>query len=112
MARMAALFYKDDCGIRPERHRGVAQPGSALGLGPRGRRFESSRPDQKRNQPSPQESLPRQPPAYFHQNAKNLVFLADFGLSLWYMSLRKLSHFVDVLEVGHYTWRLALERSA
>ena len=26
--------------------RGVAQPGSALGLGPRGRRFESSRPDQ------------------------------------------------------------------
>src|SRR6185503_13142512 len=25
--------------------RGVAQPGSALGLGPRGRRFESSRPD-------------------------------------------------------------------
>ena len=27
--------------------RGVAQPGSALGLGPRGRRFESSRPDQK-----------------------------------------------------------------
>ena len=28
------------------RSRGVAQPGSALGLGPRGRRFESSRPDQ------------------------------------------------------------------
>jgi hypothetical protein len=26
--------------------RGVAQPGSALGLGPRGRMFESSRPDQ------------------------------------------------------------------
>ncbi len=25
--------------------RGVAQPGSALGLGPRGRRFKSSRPD-------------------------------------------------------------------
>ncbi len=29
--------------------RGVAQPGSALGLGPRGRRFESSRPDQNLN---------------------------------------------------------------
>src|SRR5258708_5627519 len=29
--------------------RGVAQPGSALGLGPRGRRFESSRPDQRIN---------------------------------------------------------------
>ena len=27
--------------------RGVAQPGRALGSGPRGRRFESSRPDQK-----------------------------------------------------------------
>src|SRR6185503_9868786 len=26
--------------------RGVAQPGRALGSGPRGRRFESSRPDQ------------------------------------------------------------------
>lgn len=26
-------------------HRGVAQPGSALGSGPRGRRFESSHPD-------------------------------------------------------------------
>src|SRR5205807_3193563 len=31
---------------RSETARGVAQPGSALGLGPRGRRFESSRPDQ------------------------------------------------------------------
>ena len=30
--------------------RGVAQPGSALGLGPRGRRFESSRPDHKYQQ--------------------------------------------------------------
>ena len=30
----------------PQLLRGVAQPGSALGLGPRGRRFESSRPDQ------------------------------------------------------------------
>ncbi len=29
-----------------QERRGVAQPGSALGLGPRGRRFESSRPDQ------------------------------------------------------------------
>src|SRR6266404_6542589 len=29
--------------------RGVAQPGSALGLGPRGRRFKSSRPDQNLN---------------------------------------------------------------
>ena len=29
-----------------ESFRGVAQPGSALGLGPRGRRFKSSRPDQ------------------------------------------------------------------
>ena len=28
------------------KQRGVAQPGSALGLGPRGRMFESSRPDQ------------------------------------------------------------------
>ena len=27
--------------------RGVAQPGSASGLGPEGRRFESCRPDQK-----------------------------------------------------------------
>ena len=27
--------------------RGVAQPGRALGSGPRGRRFKSSRPDQK-----------------------------------------------------------------
>ena len=27
--------------------RGVAQPGRALGSGPRGRRFESSRPDKK-----------------------------------------------------------------
>ena len=26
-------------------HRGVAQPGSALGSGPRGRRFKSYRPD-------------------------------------------------------------------
>jgi hypothetical protein len=31
--------------------RGVAQPGSALGLGPRGRRFESSRPDHQRRLP-------------------------------------------------------------
>ena len=30
-----------------DRCRGVAQPGRALGSGPRGRRFESSRPDQK-----------------------------------------------------------------
>ena len=28
-------------------YRGVAQPGSALGLGPRGRWFESNRPDHK-----------------------------------------------------------------
>ena len=28
-------------------YRGVAQPGSASGLGPEGRRFESYRPDQK-----------------------------------------------------------------
>ena len=28
-------------------HRGVAQPGSASGLGPEGRRFESYRPDHK-----------------------------------------------------------------
>ncbi len=28
--------------------RGVAQPGSASGLGPEGRRFKSSRPDQRR----------------------------------------------------------------
>ena len=28
-------------------NRGVAQPGSASGLGPEGRRFESCRPDQK-----------------------------------------------------------------
>jgi hypothetical protein len=27
--------------------RGVAQSGSAFGLGPKGRRFESSRPDQQ-----------------------------------------------------------------
>lgn len=27
--------------------RGVAQPGSASGLGPEGRRFESSRPDKR-----------------------------------------------------------------
>jgi hypothetical protein len=32
-------------GVYNYRLRGVAQPGSALGLGPRGRRFESSRPD-------------------------------------------------------------------
>ena len=30
--------------------RGVAQPGRALGSGPRGRRFESSRPDQRKRQ--------------------------------------------------------------
>src|SRR6185503_15331771 len=35
-------FWTSVCRTR----RGVAQPGSALGLGPRGRRFESSRPDQ------------------------------------------------------------------
>ncbi len=29
--------------------RGVAQPGRALGSGPRGRRFKSFRPDQKRS---------------------------------------------------------------
>ena len=29
-----------------KRSRGVAQPGSASGLGPEGRRFESFRPDQ------------------------------------------------------------------
>lgn len=29
--------------------RGVAQPGSAPGLGPGGRRFESCRPDKKEN---------------------------------------------------------------
>ena len=28
-------------------NRGVAQPGSASGLGPEGRRFKSCRPDQK-----------------------------------------------------------------
>jgi hypothetical protein len=39
MARLAKGPY-------PPVVRGVAQPGSALGLGPRGRRFESSRPDQ------------------------------------------------------------------
>lgn len=34
-----------------QRFRGVAQFGSALGLGPRGRRFESCRPDQRRGEP-------------------------------------------------------------
>src|SRR6266705_3364691 len=34
------------CSIRiASAYRGVAQPGSALGLGPRGRWFESNRPD-------------------------------------------------------------------
>ena len=32
--------------VRPQKCRGVAQPGRALGSGPRGRRFKSSRPDQ------------------------------------------------------------------
>ena len=31
-------------------HRGVAQPGSAPGLGPGGRRFESCRPDYFKNE--------------------------------------------------------------
>src|SRR5205814_8336204 len=106
------LSYRADRGIRPESHRGVAQPGSALGVGPRGRRFESSRPDQKRSQPSqPTPRYPSNRRFIFHRNAKNLLFLADFGLSLWYMSLRKFSHFVDVLEVGHHTWRLALQQA-
>ena len=35
--------------LKVGKFRGVAQPGSALGLGPRGRRFESSRPDQVRS---------------------------------------------------------------
>jgi hypothetical protein len=30
---------------RTQWHRGIAQPGSALGLGPRGRKFESCCPD-------------------------------------------------------------------
>jgi len=45
------LFVEFDsaCGLPYYRLtcRGVAQPGRALGSGPRGRRFESSRPDQK-----------------------------------------------------------------
>jgi hypothetical protein len=32
--------------LRSDPRRGVAQPGRALGSGPRGRRFKSSRPDQ------------------------------------------------------------------
>src|ERR1041385_9234717 len=43
------MWWSLECRVRFEvsqRTRGVAQPGSALGLGPRGRRFESSRPDQ------------------------------------------------------------------
>ena len=40
---MASLFPQQRA------RRGVAQPGSALGLGPRGRRFESSRPDHLSN---------------------------------------------------------------
>ena len=35
-----ALIVRVEC-----RHRGVAQSGSASGLGPEGRRFESYRPD-------------------------------------------------------------------
>ncbi len=38
--KINALDYKTKC-----LDRGVAQPGSALGSGPRGRRFESSHPD-------------------------------------------------------------------
>ena len=37
-------------------YRGVAQPGSALGLGPRGRWFESNRPDQNRKEARVKES--------------------------------------------------------
>ena len=33
-----------------ERHRGVAQPGSALGSGPRGQEFKSPLPDQNLNE--------------------------------------------------------------
>ena len=37
------------------RERGVAQPGSAPGLGPGGRRFESCRPDEKKHERSRKE---------------------------------------------------------
>ncbi len=44
--------------------RGVAQSGSASGLGPEGRKFESCRPDQK-NMSTPAESLFYMPPEWY-----------------------------------------------
>ena len=43
-----ALCYNEQC-ARLKRFRGVAQFGSALGSGPRGRRFESCHSDHQRN---------------------------------------------------------------
>jgi hypothetical protein len=69
--------------------RGVAQPGSALGLGPRGRRFESSRPDQHVRETWPTVQTlstgPTFPPLALAKKAGNLRFFADFIDGLWYI---------------------------
>ena len=46
LAMLLFMFHSDCFSIRPSAYcRGVAQPGSAPGSGPGGRRFKSSRPD-------------------------------------------------------------------
>src|SRR6266851_2703194 len=40
-----ARLTEAEASVKPDRDRGVAQPGRALGSGPRGRRFKSCLPD-------------------------------------------------------------------
>ena len=42
-------LYKKNCIFAPRKGRDVAQPGSALRSGRRGRKFESCHPDQQKN---------------------------------------------------------------
>ena len=50
VTRSYAIFHRDFVGQPTPKNRDVAQPGSALAWGARGREFESRHPDQEKAQ--------------------------------------------------------------